>query len=206
MRENFQETIKQKTNKALETISKDNVFYSKEEQLIALNELEYRNSLSKELLLRKKDIESSIEIVPTVTEQALEAIKSEKKIYTESAIWVGIILGGPLVAGYLIAENFKAFNEISKAKKTWIYTILGTIVIFICAFFISDDVKISKRSIPLLYAIIAYIFTNHFQSRNISGFMELGGKPYGWWRTIVVSLIGLVITIVVIFFLSFIIL
>ena len=48
MKANFQETIKQKTDKELEIISKDCVFYSEEERLIALKELESRNGLSKE--------------------------------------------------------------------------------------------------------------------------------------------------------------
>jgi hypothetical protein len=48
MKMNFQETIKQKTDKELETISKDYVFYSEEERLIAYNELELRNGSTKE--------------------------------------------------------------------------------------------------------------------------------------------------------------
>jgi hypothetical protein len=199
MKTNFQETLKQKTDKELETISKDYAFYSKEERLIALNELEIRNSLTKELLMCKEDIASSIEIELTITEQALEAVKSTKKIYKESAVWVGTMLGGPLVAGYLMAKNFKAFNEISKAKKTWIYSIIGTILIFGGAFLIPDDVKMPKQIIPLLYTMIAYLFAKHFQSKNISAYIALGGKPFGWRRTIVVSLIGLGITLVLIF-------
>ena len=195
MKANFQETIKQKTDKDLETISKDCVFYSEEERFIALNELEFRNGLSKELLECKKEIEASIEI-PTITEQALEAVKSAKKIYKDRAIWVGTFLGGPLVAGYLIAENFKVFNEVSKAKKTWICSIIGTIIIFGIAFLIPEDVKIPNQIIPLIYTAIAYFFVEHFQNKNISAYIALGGKPFGWWRTILVSVIGLVITVV----------
>ena len=62
MKANFQETVKQKTDKELETIAKDYVFYSEEERLIALNELESRNNLPKELLISKKDIEYSQEM------------------------------------------------------------------------------------------------------------------------------------------------
>jgi len=40
---NFKETIKQKTDKELEIISKDHVFYSEDERLLALKELELRN-------------------------------------------------------------------------------------------------------------------------------------------------------------------
>lgn len=60
-------------------------------------------------------------------EQTLEIQNGSKKIYKDKAIWVGTFLGGPLVAGYFIAENFKVFGEYGKAKKTWIYAILTTI-------------------------------------------------------------------------------
>ena len=62
MKENFHEIVKQKTDKELEIIAKDYVFYSEEEQLIALNELESRNRLTEELLISKKDIEYSKEM------------------------------------------------------------------------------------------------------------------------------------------------
>jgi hypothetical protein len=203
MKVNFQETVKQKTDKELETISKDYVFYSEEERLIALNELESRNGLTKELLASKNNIESSI---PIITEQASEAVKSAKRIYKDRAIWVATYLGGPLVAGYIIAENFKAFNETEKAKKAWIYTIIGTIIIFGGIFSIPEDIleSIPRYFIPLVYTAIAYGFVKHFQEKNISAFIALGGKPFGWWRTIAVSLIGLVITAAFIFIFAFI--
>jgi len=41
------------------------------------------------------------------------------KVYRDKTIYVGTFLGGPLVAGYLIAQNFKTFNEQDNIKKTW---------------------------------------------------------------------------------------
>jgi hypothetical protein len=167
--------------------------------------LEVRNGLSKELLMSKKDIEASLDI-PIITEQASETVKLAKRIYKDRAIWVATYLGGPLVAGYLIAENFKAFNEMAKAKKTWIYTIVGTVIIFGGIFLIPDDIfeSIPRYFIPLVYTAIAYGFVKHFQGKNISAFIALGGKPFGWGRAIVVSLIGLVITVAFIFIFAFI--
>lgn len=50
-------------------------------------------------------------------EQILDIQTSTQKIYRDKAIWVGTFLGGPLAAGYLIAENFKAFNDPAKVKR-----------------------------------------------------------------------------------------
>ena len=199
MKIDFQETIKKKTDKELEIISKDYVFYSEEERLIALNELETRNCLTDESLVRKKEIETSKEI--PITEQALEAVKSTKRIYKDRAIWVATYLGGPLVAGYLISENFKAFNEIDKAKKTWIYTIIVTIIIFGGFFSIPEGIleSVPRYFIPLIYTAIAYFLVEHFQGKNISAFIALEGKTFGWLRVIGISLIGLAITFILLF-------
>lgn len=40
-----------------------------------------------------------------------------EKIYTEKQIRLGTFFCGPLVAGYCLAENFKAFGDKEKAKK-----------------------------------------------------------------------------------------
>jgi len=59
MKENFEEIIKNKSDKELEIISKDHVFYSAEERLYALDELKNRNKLSDELATEQKQLEES---------------------------------------------------------------------------------------------------------------------------------------------------
>ena len=132
-------------------------------------------------------------------EKTLDIEKPTQKIYKDRAIWVGTFLGGPLVAGYLIAENFKAFSETDKAKKTWIYAILTTIIVFGSVFMIPENIKIPNYIIPLIYTAIAYYLVQHFQGQNISSHISSGGQLFSWWRTIAVGIIGLAITIIPIF-------
>jgi uncharacterized membrane protein len=132
-------------------------------------------------------------------EHILDIKKSTKKIYKDRAIWVGTFIGGPLTAGYLIAENFKAFNEPDKAKMTWIFAIIATIVIFGGVFLIPDNVKIPNQIIPLIYTAIAYYTVQHFQGKNITTYINSGGQLFGWWRTIGVGIIGIVISLIPIF-------
>ncbi|MBW7870711.1 MAG: hypothetical protein H3C39_06580 [Flavobacteriia bacterium] len=120
----------------------------------------------------------------------------KNKIYKDKAIWVGTFLGGPLVAGYYIAENFKAFNDSKKAKKTWFFAILSTIAIFGIVFLLPENIKIPNATIPIIYTVIAYSLTQHFQGKKITTHLDLGGEFFGWWRTIAVALIGAVITFV----------
>jgi hypothetical protein len=127
-------------------------------------------------------------------EEILDSQIPTNKIYKNKAIWVGTFLGGPLAAGYLIAENFKAFNDTDKAKKTWIYAIITTIIIFGSVFMIPDNVKIPNQIIPIIYTAIAYYLVQHFQGQNISTHISSGGQLFSWWRTIAVAIIGLTIT------------
>lgn len=129
-------------------------------------------------------------------EETIDGQIPMNKIYKDRAIWVGTFLGGPLAAGYLIAENFKAFNDKDKANKSWIYAIIAAVVVFGGIFLIPENIKIPNQIIPLIYTAIAYFLVQHFQGQNISAHINSGGQLFGWWRTIAVGLIGLAITII----------
>lgn len=118
-----------------------------------------------------------------------------EKIYNGRAIWVGTFLGGPLVAGYLIAENFKVFNDNEKARITWIIALLTTIVIFGGLFFVPENVKIPNQIIPILYTAIASVLAKRFQEQKSNEHIENGGENYGWWRVIAIGLIGVLISV-----------
>lgn len=129
-------------------------------------------------------------------EQTLNLEVPSQKIYKDRAVWVGTFLGGPLVAGYLIAENFKAFDEPDKAKKTWWFALLATVVIFGGIFLIPDTVKIPNHIIPLVYTGIASLLVQKFQGPQIAAHLDAGGAVHGWWRTIGAGLVGLAVTLV----------
>lgn len=131
------------------------------------------------------------------TEQTLDI--QNQKVYKDRTIWVGSFLGGPLTAGYLIAENFKTFGETDKTKKAWFYTIIATIIIFGGVFLIPEDFNVPNIIIPLIYSAIAYFIVQHFQGANIKEHIRAGGRLFTWWRTIGISIVGLLITAIPIF-------
>lgn len=136
-------------------------------------------------------------------EHVIEVQKPAYKIYKDKAIGVGALLGGPLVAGYLIAENFKAFKDPDKAKKAWIYATIACILIFGGIFLIPENIKIPNQVIPITYTLIAYYLVQHFQGQNIITHLNSGGEFFSWWRTIAIGLIGLVITLTVVLGVAF---
>lgn len=135
-------------------------------------------------------MEGTLNEKPNLTEIPIE------KIYKDRAIWLGSFLGGPLVAGYFIAENFKVFKDYEKAKTTWIIAIISTIIVFGTIFLIPENVNIPNQIIPLIYTGIAYYVAKHFQEQKIKDHVNNGGEFFNWYRTIGTALIGLLITVV----------
>jgi hypothetical protein len=128
-----------------------------------------------------------------------QSTDTPQKIYNNRAIWIGTFLGGPLAAGYLIAENYKAFNESDKVKKTWFYTIISTVLVLGIAFSIPDSAKIPNQLLPFIYTSIAYYLIQYLQGEKIAAYISAGGRLFSWGRTVIVGIIGLAITFIPIF-------
>lgn len=124
---------------------------------------------------------------------------SQSKIFKDAALGVGTFLGGPLVAGYFIAENFKALGQPERVKHTWLITILLSIVIFTIIFLIPEDSKIPDQLYPAVYTAIAYGFYHKYQKQAIDSHLNSGGLAYDWGRVILAGIIGLLITLGIIF-------
>jgi len=134
-----------------------------------------------------------------INRESENQITPEIKIYKYSALWIGAFFGGPLAAGYIIAENFKAFDRPDNAKKTWLFTIVTTIVILAVLFSISEDTNIPNALIPLIYTGIAAMLLRHFQGKQIQSHIESGGQVYLLGRVVVIGLIGLALTLITVF-------
>jgi len=115
------------------------------------------------------------------------------KLYKDRTIYIGTLLGGPLVAGYLVAENFKVFGEQDKIKITWAISIVATIVIFSAIFLIPDVDKIPRFIIPLAYSAIAQSLVKKYQGAIIQQHLDKGAKAYSGWRAAWIGLVGAII-------------
>jgi hypothetical protein len=132
------------------------------------------------------------ELNDVASEQVLENPFPKKTIYTQNSIWGGSLLGGPMVAGYIIARNFKAFGESNKAWATWIITLGVTALIF--AFALLSDT--TWKGLPIVYTTIAYGLIGHYQGAKIAAHIKAGGATHGYLNIIGVSIVGLVITLI----------
>jgi Na+/alanine symporter len=121
------------------------------------------------------------------------------KLYKDKAIYLGTFIGGPLVAGYLIAENFKQLGQLEKVKITWVISILSTIVIFGGLFLIPNADKVPNYIIPIIYTGIAQLLVKKFQEESIKAHIAKGGQTFSNWRAAWIGGVGLVILLAIIF-------
>lgn len=119
-----------------------------------------------------------------------------EKVYKDKEVWVAAYLGGPLTAGYMIAQNYKAFGEKQKARKTLGSgaTVLAAMIVFV--FFVPYGERIPNFIYAILYAGTSYSLVRILQGEKIRAHVRAGGVIHSWYRTLAVSFIGLAVSVV----------
>ena len=103
---------------------------------------------------------------------------------------VGALFGGFLVAGYFIAENYKANNEPDKAKKITTYATIGFIAYAVLTFIPGSYVLfLFLMSIGSLIAVLTMYKGK--DGKKINALLASGGvTAFGWGRVIAITLIA----------------
>ncbi|MES2266852.1 MAG: hypothetical protein V4520_08835 [Bacteroidota bacterium] len=117
-------------------------------------------------------------------------------LFTTNHIRFGTFLGGPLVAGYYFAQNYKAFGDAGRARAAWIYASAATVAITALFISIPQTVNIPDIVFPIAYCWAAYYLAEHLQGAQINAHNAAGGSFFGWGRVIVAGLIGMFITLI----------
>ena len=126
---------------------------------------------------------------------------SQKLLYRESSVQIATFLGGPIIGGYLVAENFKNIGEHHKVKRTWIAAIMATVIIVVLVYLLPGLQYMPIFFFQILSTVCTAYFLIYYQSDQIKRHIENGGRVYTIWRSIFIGILGLVISRV--FFLAF---
>ena len=135
--------------------------------------------------------------------------KSETKIFTKKSIGVATLFGGPIVTGYMISENFKAFDEREKGKQALINGAIGTALYFSALMAIPEKYmallpnSVADSIFPVLYTLIGVWWMEKVQGQQIKKHLEDGVGTYSGWKAAGIGFIGMIITLVFIFGQSF---
>jgi hypothetical protein len=125
-----------------------------------------------------------------------------KKIYNLKQIEVACVIGSPIVAGILIAHNYRVWDKRQKATNWIIIGIIWTIALFAVAMMIPEGILDKTRAlIPALNGLILYPIIKRLQGAQIDDhFRHDGERASNWIIAGYTILITLIIIIPIIFF------
>lgn len=117
------------------------------------------------------------------------------KLYSSKSITSATFLGGPLAAGYLISENFKALNKEDLGRKSLIIGITATILLFAGMFMLPENIidKIPSQLIPLIYTGIIWGIVEWNQGEILKAHKENGNSFFSGWKVALISFISFLI-------------
>jgi len=120
---------------------------------------------------------------------------NSQKIFTNKAISVATLFGGPLAAGFLISKNFKVFGNNNAARNSIFIGILSTILMFAGIFMIPENIidKIPQALIPAIYTLIIAGLVEKLQGQKIKEFLANNGQKASNWQAAGYGFFGLVI-------------
>jgi hypothetical protein len=131
-------------------------------------------------------------------ETTIPIVAPLRKIYTVNMISVGTLLGGPLVGGYMLVENFKTLNDRSGQRQSILLTVVCLFLAIAFAFALP-----AKHSptffMPFLLSSIYSLFTRKLQGEELKIFIANRGEQYTWWRALLVTGLLLLISYVGLF-------
>lgn len=133
-------------------------------------------------------------------------MEENKKLYSQRAIAITTYLGGPLAAGILIRENYKALEKEKQGKYAFIIGIVSTIIIFVGVFLIPENIisKIPNVLIPLIYTGIISLIVEKIQGTDLKSYKENNQKFQSLWKAAGIGAICLAIILAVIALTAFI--
>lgn len=115
----------------------------------------------------------------------------QRKVYTTNSIWYATFLGGPLTAGYLIAENFKTLGQRDKVVATWVVTILATFIMFK----LSEAITSHRYALPLFSAGVAWLVAMNVQGKKIKSYISADGRTFSVAHCIGIGVVWCALTI-----------
>lgn len=123
------------------------------------------------------------------------------KLYSSKAISGATFLGGPLAAGYLIGENFKAIDKPIEGRNSLIIGIISTIILFGGVFMIPENIidKIPRQLIPIIYTVIIWGIVEWKQGDVLKAHEENNNSFFSGWRAAGIGFISLLILVIGIF-------
>jgi tetratricopeptide (TPR) repeat protein len=123
----------------------------------------------------------------------------KKKLFSESAVLFGSLIGGPLATGLLMSKNYKTLNKPAASRVTLILAIAISVIIFILFLVlpVSAITDLPLAFLPVIYAIIAGGIFQFTQKTQVISALRAGGERESGMKIIGFTMIGFLVTAVI---------
>ncbi|MBJ2175877.1 hypothetical protein JBL43_16605 [Aureibaculum sp. A20] len=137
----------------------------------------------------------------TLENKSQENNTEDIKLYAANAITMATFFGGPLAAGYLIGENFKALNKPTEGKFALLIGIVASILLLVGMFMIPEHIldNIPNFLIPAVYTAIIWGILEARQGVVLKQHKENNNSFFSGWRAAGVGIISLIILLLAVF-------
>lgn len=127
------------------------------------------------------------------------------KIYSKNQIAIATFIGGPLIAGYLISQNFKIFGDKDASRKTIIISLISTVILIGAFILLPESItsKIPNTSIAIIPIFFAYLIVRTYQSKKIEEYLKNGYSKASSMGVLGKSILSFIVTVILGFLLSY---
>ena len=121
------------------------------------------------------------------------------KLYSMNAVTLATFLGGPLVAGYFIRENYRALGQVEKAKEATAFGIGISIFIVLGLLLLPDELaeRIPNFVFPMIFTLIAGWITDRKQGEVLRQHKAHNNTFYSIWRAVGFGLLSAVLFVLI---------
>lgn len=134
-------------------------------------------------------------------EQTTENTTKDFELYSGSSISIGTFLGGPLAAGILIRENYKALDKKKKGNIALVIGIIAAIILFGGIFSVPERYmeKLPNALIPVTYVAIVWGIVEQIHGPLLKQHKEFGNKFASFWKAAGIGLLAGIVSFVLVF-------
>ena len=113
-----------------------------------------------------------------------------RRLYSPGQAGVAALLGSPIAACWFLARNYRQLGHPGSATQCLIWGALGTLAVFIAAFFLPDNFP--NTAIPIGYTMGLYQAAKQIHGSTVAQHLAADGRLGSWWAVVGNSLLFLV--------------
>ena len=125
---------------------------------------------------------------------------SEKKMFTDKAIFIAAVFGGPAAAAFLFSKNYKTLGMHQAARKSLIIGIAGLVAFFAIVFALPQRLidAIPNAAFAGVWGGLAYGLVHQYQQEHIEAHLAQGGKKGSGWTVFGSTILGIILTLLIV--------